>query len=59
MLEVAAHVPASRALLAAEQPALQDLAAALEERKSPFGVVVAAVLAVLTAASDDGEEGRP
>jgi nitrate reductase delta subunit len=59
MLEVAAHVPASRALLAAEQPALQDLAAALEERKSPFGVVVAAGLAVLTAASDDGEEGRP
>jgi nitrate reductase delta subunit len=59
MLEVAAHLPACRALLAAERTALDDLAAALEERDSPFGFVVAAVLALLPTASDDGKGGRP
>jgi nitrate reductase molybdenum cofactor assembly chaperone NarJ/NarW len=65
MLEAAAHVPPCRMLLAAERPALDDLAVALEERKSPFALVVTAVLAVLpeagetrpapSAASRDGE----
>ena len=55
MLEVAAHVPACRELLAAERPALDGLAAALDERNSPFALVVAAALAVLPAASEDGD----
>ena len=56
MLEVTAHVPASRALLAAERGALEDLAALLAERESPFGLVVGAVLSALPAASDHGPE---
>ena len=56
MLEVAAHVPASRALLAEERAALEDLGALLAERESPFSRVVAAVLAVVPAASDRGQE---
>ena len=56
MLEVTAHVPASRELLAAERETLEDLAAVLAERESPFGLVVAAVLSVLPTASDHGPE---
>jgi len=55
MLEVAAQVPPARALLHAERASLRDLAAALDERGSPFGLVVAAVLTTLP---DDGEAGR-
>jgi nitrate reductase molybdenum cofactor assembly chaperone NarJ/NarW len=58
MLEVAAHVRAVRALLAAERKALEDLAALLAERESPFGQVVGAVLSVLQTASDHGREER-
>ena len=56
MLEVAAHVPAARALLAAERRALEELAALLTERESPFDLIVAAVLSVLQTASDHGRE---
>jgi nitrate reductase molybdenum cofactor assembly chaperone NarJ/NarW len=56
MLEVAAHVPAARALLAAERGALEDLAALLAERDSPFGLAVGAVLSVLPTASEQGQE---
>ncbi len=56
MLEVAAHVPPARALLGAERPALVDLAASLARRESPFGLVVAAILAAL---ADETEAGRP
>ncbi len=52
MLEVAAHVPPCRVLLAAERPALRDLAAKLDERRSPFALVVTAVLVVLKEAGD-------
>ncbi len=56
MLEVAAHVPAARALLTAEREALEDLAALLAQRESPFGLVVGAVLTVLpTAEHHQGE----
>jgi nitrate reductase molybdenum cofactor assembly chaperone NarJ/NarW len=58
MLEVAAHVPAARVLLAAERAALEHIAAQLTERESPFGLVVGAVLAVLPNASDRGGEER-
>ena len=58
MLEVAAHVPAARALLAAECGALEDLAALLAERESAFGLIVAAVLSVLPAMSEHGQEER-
>jgi nitrate reductase molybdenum cofactor assembly chaperone NarJ/NarW len=58
MLEVAAHVPAARALLAAERGALEDLAALLAERESPFGQVVGAVLSVLPSAPEHGREER-
>ena len=58
MLEVAAHVPAARALLAAERAALEDLAGLLTERESPFGRVVAAVLSVLPTASEHGQGER-
>jgi nitrate reductase molybdenum cofactor assembly chaperone NarJ/NarW len=56
MLEVGAHVPAARALLAARRRALEDLAALLAERDSPFGLIVAAVLSVLPTASEHGPE---
>jgi nitrate reductase molybdenum cofactor assembly chaperone NarJ/NarW len=58
MLEVAAHVPAGRALLATERRALEDLAARLGARESPFGLIVAAVLSVLPPASEHGHEER-
>ena len=58
MLEVAAHVPTARALLAAERGALEDLAALLTERESAFGLVVAAVLSVLPTASEHGRGER-
>jgi len=58
MLEVAAHVPAARALLAGEREALEDLAALLAERESAFGLVVAAVLAVLPTASEHRQGER-
>jgi nitrate reductase delta subunit len=66
MLEVAAHVPSCRALLAAERATLEDLSATLDAGGSPFAFVVAAVLSVTpssaggatpTAAGDGG--GRP
>ena len=56
MLEVAAHVPASRALLSAERRPLEDLAALLAERESPFGLIVAAVLSVLPPAPEHGHQ---
>ena len=59
LLEVAAHVPATRGMLASQRTALEGLAAALAERKSPFGLVVAAVLAAVPALPDDGEGDRP
>lgn len=59
MLEVAAHVPAARALLVAEQGALEALAAALKERESPFALVLEAVLTALPATSDRDPEERP
>lgn len=59
MLEVAAHVPAARALLVAERAALEGLAAALKERESPFAFVLGAALAVLPTTSDRDPEERP
>ncbi len=56
MLEVAAHVPAARALLANEREALEDLAARLGARESPFSLIVGAVVSVSTTASGHGEE---
>jgi nitrate reductase delta subunit len=47
LLQVAARLPAARAALVEERPALEVLAAALLQRRSPFADVVAAVLAVL------------
>jgi nitrate reductase delta subunit len=49
LLQVAAQLPAARPALAAERPAIETLAAALERRGSPFAEVVAAVLAVTPA----------
>jgi len=57
MLEVAAHASAGGMLLTAERPALEALAAALDERRSPFNLVVAAVLAVLPATSANSSAG--
>lgn len=54
MLEVAAHVPDCRALLAGERQALVDLATALDRRQSSFALVVRAVLSVLPAREDGG-----
>ena len=47
LLQVAARLPAARSALAEERPALEALASALAQRRSPFVEVVAAVLAVL------------
>lgn len=47
LLEVAARLPAARPALAGERPALEALATALAQRRSPFVDVVTAVLAVL------------
>jgi nitrate reductase molybdenum cofactor assembly chaperone NarJ/NarW len=58
MLEVAAHVPAARDLLAAERRALEDLGELLAERESTFGLVVAAVLSVLPTSSGHGQGER-
>ena len=54
MLEVAAHVPGCRGLLAGERQALTDLATALDRRQSPFALIVRAVLSVLPAREDGG-----
>jgi nitrate reductase molybdenum cofactor assembly chaperone NarJ/NarW len=59
MLEVAAHVPATRPLLAARRGALESLAARLTERDSPFGLVVAAVLSALPTNAERGREVHP
>lgn len=58
MLEVAAHVPSARALLAAERAALEGLAARLAERESAFGLIVVAVLSILPTAPGHGLEVR-
>lgn len=47
LLQVAARLPAARPALAGERPALEALAGALAQRRSPFVDVVAAVLAAL------------
>ena len=50
MLEVAAHVPAARALLAAEREALEDARSALTSARAPSAWSSTAVLSVLPAA---------
>jgi nitrate reductase delta subunit len=58
MLEVAAHVPAACALLAAEREELEALAALLTERESAFGLIVTAILSVLPTASEHAHGER-
>jgi nitrate reductase molybdenum cofactor assembly chaperone NarJ/NarW len=58
MLEVAAHAPACRELLANQRGALRRLAEGLERAGSPFALVTKAVLAVTPARPSRGPQER-